>query len=81
MNSKNTLPKARGYTSHQKISSEGMNVCEIQITYNNDKNLGFSVELPLEDSKFVCLQEQDPKIQELWDKVKGGITMTSISLK
>ena len=42
-----------------------MDICEIQITYDNDKNLEFSVELPLEDSKYVSLQEQNLKIWEL----------------
>ena len=64
-----TLPKVRGHISHQKIGGEGMDVCEIQITYDNDENLEFLVELLLEDSKFVYLQEQDLKIQELRDKV------------
>ena len=57
-----TLPKARGYTHHQKIGGEDYDVCEIQITYNNDENLEFSVELPLADGNFISLQEQDPKI-------------------
>ena len=37
------------------------------------KNLELSVELPLEDEKFVSLQEQDPKIWELHVKVKNGM--------
>ena len=55
------------------IIVEEFNVCEIQITYDNPKNSELSVELPLEDEKFVSLQEQDPKIQDLHDKVKGGM--------
>ena len=66
-----SLAKVRGYTLHQKIGGEGMDICEIQITYDNEKNSEFSVELPLEDSKFVSLQEQDTNIWELWDKVKN----------
>ena len=62
----------RGSTVHQKITGEGFDVCEIQITYNNDTNLEFSIELPLDDDKFVSLQEQDPKIWELQDKVLDG---------
>ena len=31
-----------------------------------------SVELPLEDDKFTSLQENDPKIQDLHDKIKEG---------
>ena len=47
-------------------------VCEIQITYDNPENSELSVELPLEDDKFPSLQENDPKIQDLCDKVKEG---------
>ena len=60
-----TLPKVRGSTHHQVISGEEFNMCEIQITYNNAKNSEYSVELPLDDEKFISLQEQDPKIWEL----------------
>ena len=56
---------ARGSASHQRIGGEGFDVCEIQITYDNDKDLEFSVELPLDDAKFIFLQEQDLKIWEL----------------
>ena len=76
-----TLPKARGSTSHQRIGGEGIDMCEIQITYDNEENSKFLVELPLDDIKFVSLQEQDLKIWELWDKVKGECTMTSILSK
>ena len=48
-------------------------MCEIQTTYDNPENSEFSVELPLEDEKFISLQEQDPKILELCDKVKKGM--------
>ena len=37
------------------------------------KTLEVSVELPLEDEKFMSLQEQDPEIRELHDKVKSGM--------
>ena len=50
-----------------------MDVCEIQIMYDNEENSEFLVELPLEDTKFVSLQEQDPKIWELWDKLTSGM--------
>ena len=46
---------------------------EIQITYDNPENSELSVELPIEDDKFISLQENDPKIWELHDKVKGGM--------
>ena len=48
-------------------------MCEKQITYINEENLKISVELPLDDAKFISLQEQDLNIWELQDKVKGGM--------
>ena len=57
-----TLPKARGFTHHQVNGGEDFNVCEIKITYDNTENLEYSVELPLDDEKFISLQEQDLKI-------------------
>ena len=67
-----TLPKVRGSTSHIKVGGDVADVCEIQITYNNPKNLELSVELPLEDDKFTSLQENDLKIWDLRNKVKEG---------
>ena len=55
------LPKARGSVSHAKIGGDTAEVCEIQITYDNPKNLELSVELPLEDDKFASLQEKRPR--------------------
>ena len=37
------------------------------------KTQELSVELPLEDDNFILLQENDLKIWELNDKVKGGM--------
>ena len=68
-----TLPKARGSTHHEVIGGKEFSVCEIQITYDNPENSEFLFELPLDDEKFVSLQEQDPKIQELWEKLKNGM--------
>ena len=68
-----SLPKVRGSTIHQKITGEGFDVCEIQITYENDKKLEFSIELPLDDDKSVALQKQDPNIWELQNKVLNGM--------
>ena len=68
-----TLPKASGSVHHENLSGNEVEVCEIQITYDNPDNLELSVELPLEDDKFVSLQQQDPKIRELHDKVKNGM--------
>ena len=76
-----TLPKARGSTHHQVIGGEDFDVCEIKITYDNPKNLEFSVELPLDDEKFISLQEQDPKIWEYGIKSKRVCTMNFISSK
>ena len=67
------LPKARGSTHHQVLGGEDFDMCEIQIPYDNAENLEFSIQLPLDDEKFISLQEQDLKIQELWDKVKKGM--------
>ena len=67
-----TLPKVRGSTSEVEIGGEMAMVCEIQITYDNPKNLKISVKLPLEDNKFASLQGNDPKIRDLCDKVKQG---------
>ena len=66
-----TLPKVRGSVHHKKLGSEEFDICEIQITYDNPKNSELLVKLPLEDEKFVSLQEKDLKIQDLRDKVKG----------
>ena len=59
------FPKARGSTHHQVIGCEDFDVCEKQITYDNAKILKFSIELPLDDEKFISLQEKDLKIWEL----------------
>ena len=68
-----TLPKVRGLVHHEKVGSNKVDVCEIQITYDNPKNLELSVELPLEDEKFVSLQVEDLQIWELRDKVNDGM--------
>ena len=66
------LPKARGSVSHAKIGGNAAEVCEIQITYDNPKNSELLVKLSLEDNKFASLQENDPKIWDLHDKIKEG---------
>ena len=63
-----TLPKARGSVSHEKVGGNKAEVCEIQITYDNPENSELLVEFPLEDDKFITLQENDPKIWELCEK-------------
>ena len=67
-----TLPKVRILVSHEKVGGNEAEVCEIQITYDNPKNSELLVELPLEYDKFTSLQENDPKIRDLHDKVKEG---------
>ena len=57
----------------RKLGKMSVDVCEIQITYDNPKNSELLVELPLEDKKIISLQEQDLKIWELHDKVKKGM--------
>ena len=57
-----TLPKARSKMVHEiLISSDGVNVCEIKITYDNLDNSPYSVKLPLSNEKFSCLQDKDLK--------------------
>ena len=65
-----TLPKVRGSANLVKLSGDEAKVCEIQITYDNPENSELSVGLPLEDDKFASLQEKEPKIWDLHDKVK-----------
>ena len=62
----------RGSVSHEKVGGDEAEVCEIQITYDNPKNLELPVELPLEDDKFTSLQENDLKIGDLHNKVNEG---------
>ena len=68
-----TLPKVRGSVCHKNVCGNEAQVCEIQITYDNPENSELSVELLLEDDKFISLQQQDLKIQDLCNKVKGGM--------
>ena len=44
---------------------DGVDVCEINITYDNPENSQFSIQLTLSIEKFACLQEKDVKIQQL----------------
>ena len=54
-------------------SVDGVDICEINISYDNAENSQFSVKLPLSDTQFSCLQEKDPKIRALHEKVQGGM--------
>ena len=69
-----TLPKAKGTPVGETLASvDGLDICEINISYNNAENSQFSVKLPLSDTQFSCLQEKDPKIRMLHEKVQGSI--------
>ena len=68
-----TLPKAKGKTVHEVITSPGgVDICEVNITYNNSKNSPYSVKLPLSNEKFSCLQDKDLKVRQLKQKVIQG---------
>ena len=68
-----TLPKAKGKMVHEIITSlDGVDVCEINITYDNSENSPYSVKLPLSNEKFSCLQDKDVKVRQLKQKVIQG---------
>ena len=68
-----TLPKARSKMVHEVLTSlDGVNVCEINITYDNSENSPYSVKLPLSNEKFSCLQDKDLKVRQLKQKVTQG---------
>ena len=54
-------------------SVDGVDICKINISYDNTENSQFSVKLLLSDTQFSCLQEKDPKIRALCEKVCGGM--------
>ena len=54
----------------EKLASvDAVDVCEINIRYDNAENSEFSVKLSLSNDKFACLQENDKKIHALREKV------------
>ena len=68
-----TLPKARSKMAHAILTSlDGINVCEVSITYDNSENSPYSVKLPLSNEKFSCLQDKDLKVRQLKHKVTQG---------
>ena len=68
-----TLPKAKGKMVHEVITSlDGVDMCEINITYDNSENSPYSVKLPLSNEKFSCLQDKDLKVRQLKQKVIQG---------
>ena len=69
-----TLPKAKSTSVGEKLASvDGVDICEINITYDNSENLEFSVKLPLSNDEFACLQENDSKVHALKEKVADGL--------
>ena len=61
-----TLPKAKRSSVAEKLASvDGVDVCEINITYDNDENSPNSVKMPLSNEKFSQLQVRDEKIKNL----------------
>ena len=68
------LSKAKGTVVGETLTSvDGVEICEINISYDNAENSQFSVKLPLSDTQFSCLQEKDPKIRALCEKVCDGL--------
>ena len=68
-----TLPKARSKMVHEILTSlDGIDVCEINITYDNSENSPYSVKLPLSNEQFSCLQDKDLKVRQLKQKVIQG---------
>ena len=69
-----TLPKAKSTPVGETLASvDGIDICEINISYDNAENSQFSVKLPLSDTQFSCLQEKDLKIRALHEKVQGSM--------
>ena len=68
-----TLPKARRSSVAEKLASvDGVDACEISITYDNDENSPNSIEMPLSNEKFSQLQVRDEKIKNLRVRVSNG---------
>ena len=69
-----TLPKAKSKSVSEKLALvDGIDICEINIMYDNSENLEFSVKLPLSNEQFTSLQENDRKICTLKEKVTDGM--------
>ena len=68
-----TLPKVRSKMVHESLTSlDGIDVCEINTTYDNSENSPYSVKLPLSNKQFSCLQNMDLKVRQLKQKVIQG---------
>ena len=69
-----TLPKAKNTMVKEKLASvDWVDICEINITYDNPKNSQFSMELSLTNEQLTCFPEKDLKIWQLQEKVKNGL--------
>ena len=69
-----TLPKAKGAEVGKPLTLvDGVQICEINISYDNAENSQLSVKLPLTDTQFSCLQKKDPKLKSLCKKVQNGL--------
>ena len=69
-----TLPKAKSTPVGETLTLvDGVDICEINISYDNAENSQFSVKLPLSNVQFSCLQEKDPNIWDLQKKVQEGM--------
>ena len=69
-----TLPKARSKAIHEILTSvDGVEVCEINLTYNNSENSPYWVKLPLSNEQCSCLQDKDLKVRQLKQKVTQGL--------
>ena len=68
-----TLPKARSKMVHEVLTSlDGVDVCEINITYDNSEHSPYLVKLPLSNENFFCLQDKDLRVRPLKQKVIQG---------
>ena len=64
-----TLPKAKSTSVGEKLALvDGVDICKINITYDNSKYSEFSIKLPLSNERFVSLQENDSKVHALKKK-------------
>ena len=69
-----TLPKARSKAVHEIFMLvDGVEVCEINLTYNNSENSPYLVKLPLSNEQFSFLQDKDLKVRQLKQKVIQGL--------
>ena len=69
-----TLSKAKSTPVGETLALvDGVDICEINISYDNAENSQCSVKLLLYDTQFSCLQGKDPKIRALHKKVQGSM--------